>query len=536
MRRVDPLRPESPRRWMAYSLWPLISTVACVVLLAVVLAIFRTNLRALDTFSAFLLFGAAVLSVLIVLYTRSLRRAQQIQLDTEERLQQMADNIREIVWMIDAETKKTLYVNAAYETITGRTCQSLLDNPSSYEDLIHPEDRVHVLATLGEATQTGHFDERFRIVRADGEVRWVTVHGFPVRDDAGRIYRLVGTTQEITALKEAEEKIAKHLASAESARAESDALCRATLALTADLRMDFVLDTLLESLLELVPGECARVLLLEGDSQLLVAREQLRHDVPKKAAEYPLTLDAADSPFLLRILTTQNSLLLADTRDEKEWPSFKGHTNIPSWLCVPLVASQQTLGLLSVGHTQANTFTQDHLRRTQLLAIPAAAAIQNSRLYERAEIYGSELQRRLTDLRQTEKALEQSEEGRRVSEDKFQKVFRSSPIPFSITTVNEGRFLDVNTAFERRYGYSRAEVIGRTVGELRIWEDPKDRALMIAQLQQRGPIRNAITRLRTKSGEVKTTAYSVDKIRFDGQSCILAVSEDLPNDDKSLNN
>ena len=83
-------------------------------------------------------------------------------------------------------------------------------------------------------------------------------------------------------------------------------------------------------------------------------------------------------------------------------------------------------------------------------------------------------------------------------------IARSSPIPFSITTVNEGRFVDVNAAFERRYGYSRAEVIGRTVGELGIWEDPKDRAVMVAQLQQRGPIRNVITRLRTKSGEVKT--------------------------------
>jgi PAS domain S-box-containing protein len=373
-------------------------------------------------------------------------------------------------------------------------------------------------------------------MRPRGEVRWVTVHGFPVRDAAGKIQRLVGTARDITAQKEAEDKVAEHLAAAESARAESDALNKATLALTADLRMDFVLDRLLESLLELVPCECARVLLLEGDTQLLVAREKLRHEVPKKTQDYPLTLDAADSPFLLRILTAQNSALLADTRDEKGWSSFKGHTDIRSWLCVPLVASQQTLGLLSVGHTQPNTFTQDHLRRTQLLAIPAAAAIQNSRLYERAEIYGSELQRRLTDLRQTEKALEQSEEGRRVSEDKFQKVFRSSPIPFSITTVNEGRFVDVNAAFERRYGYSRAEVIGRTVGELGIWEDPKDRALMIAQLQQRGPIRNVITRLRTKSGEIKTTAYSADKIQFDGQSCIFAVSEDLPNDDKCLNN
>jgi PAS domain S-box-containing protein len=536
MRQIHPTRLESPPKWAAYPYWQVIPIVLCTVLLAVVLVVFRTRLRALDIFSAFLLFGAAVFSILIVLYTRSLQRAQQVQLDTEERLQQMADNIQEVFWMIDAKTKKALSVTAAYATITGRSCQSLLENPSSYEELIHPEDRLHVLAKLGEATQTGHFDERFRIVRPRGEVRWVAVHGFPVRDTAGKIHRLVGTVREITAQKEAEDKVAEHLAAAESARAESDALNKATLALTADLRMDFVLDRLLESLLELVPCECARVLLLEGDSQLLVAREKLRHEVPKKVPDYPLTLDAVDSPFLLRILTTQNSVLLADTRDEKEWPSFKGHINIRSWLCVPLVASQQTLGLLSVGHTQPNTFTQDHLRRTQLLAIPAAAAIQNSRLYERAEIFGSELQRRLTDLRQTEKALEQSEEGRRVSEDKFQKVFRSSPIPFSITTVNEGRFVDVNAAFERRYGYSRVEVIGRTVGELGIWEDPKDRALMITQLQQRGPIRNIITRLRTKSGEVKTTAYSADKIQFDGQSCILAVSEDLPDGDKSLNN
>ncbi len=212
MRNVDPPRREFPPRWMASPRWPLISIVVCAVLLAVVLTVFRTKLRALDIFSAFLLFGAAAFSVLIVLYTRSLRRAQQVQLDTEERLQQMADNIQEIFWMIDAKTKKALYVTEAYETITGHSCQSLLENPSSYEELIHPEDRVHVLAKLGEATQTGHFDERFRIVRPRGEVRWVTVHGFPVRDAAGTIHRLVGTARDVTAQKEAEDKVAEHLA------------------------------------------------------------------------------------------------------------------------------------------------------------------------------------------------------------------------------------------------------------------------------------------------------------------------------------
>ena len=51
-------------------------------------------------------------------------------------------------------------------------------------------------------------------------------------------------------------------------------------------------------------------------------------------------------------------------------------------------------------------------------------------------------------------------------------------------------------------------------------------------LQRGGPIRNVVTRLRTKSGEIKLTAYLADRIQFDGQSCILAVSEDLPDYDR----
>src|SRR5690348_8404062 len=96
-------------------------------------------------------------------------------------------------WMIDAKTKKALFVNPAYETITGRSCQSLHDDPISYEDLIHPEDRVHVLAKLDEATRSGNFNEKFRILCAQGAIRWVWVRGFPVRDSDGKILRLVGT-------------------------------------------------------------------------------------------------------------------------------------------------------------------------------------------------------------------------------------------------------------------------------------------------------------------------------------------------------
>jgi len=465
------------------------------------------------------------------------RRAQRSLLESEERFQQMATNIQEIFWMIDAETKKALFVNQSYETITGRSCESLRDNPASYEDLIHAAHRVHVLSKLDEAIHTGQFNERFRIVCAQGEVRWVWVRGFPVRDAAGKIRRLVGTALEITAQKQAEDQVVANLEIAKSAWAEAEALRKATLSLTQDLRMDFIMDALLKSLEELVPYTCARVLVPEGGPHMLALGERACPEGLKKPGpRAPLTFVANESTFFHRILLEQKSVLIADTDREEKWHTFKGHKQLRSWLSAPLVASGQYLGCLSVGHVLPNIYTEDHLRRAELLAIPAAAAIQNARLYETARIYGETLELRIAELKRTETALAESEDSRRSSEEKFENVFQSSPVPFSITTVMEGRFVDVNAAFERRYGYSRAEVLGRTVHELRIWEHPADREFLIAQLNQGGPIHNIMTRLRVKSGEIRLTAYSASRIQFEGESCILAVSEDIHQFDRQKSN
>src|SRR3984957_835293 len=193
--------------------------------------------------------------------------------ERDELRQQISDHIREIVWTLDARTKEVLFVNGAYEGITGRSAASLLRHPSSYAEIIHPLDRSTVLAKLEDAVHTGHFEEEFRIVRPDGEVRWVHVGASPVRHD-GQIARLVGSVQDLTARKIADGHVALHLAEAETARkqadharAETEALHKATLTLTQDLRMDAVLDTLLQTLLQIVPYETARVILIEEERQ-----------------------------------------------------------------------------------------------------------------------------------------------------------------------------------------------------------------------------------------------------------------------------
>ena len=456
------------------------------------------------------------------------REAERALRESDERYRQMADNIQEVYWMLEAGSKHIISINPAYETITGRSLATLRDNPTSYQELFHPEDRVRVLTRLEEAGETGQIDEEFRIIRPDRAVRWVSVHGFPVRDAAGIIRRLVGTAQDITARKSAEEQMARNLALAESASAEADAFRKTTLALTQNLSMDYVLDTLLQSLLKLVPCDSARVLLVETETYLFLARERHHPDSTRRVSKCPATFDASHSPFLMQVLATKAPLLIPDTSTELEWQSFKGYSQMRSWLCVPLVASQRVLGLLSLSDARPQAFSPDHLRLAKSLAIPAAVAIQNARLYERAEIYGAELEQRLEDLEQTQNALREAEHGRALSEEKFAKVFRSSPIAFSITTVEEGRFLDVNEAFERRYAYAREELLGRTVFDIGIWDDPGERMRMLEEIREHGRVSNRITRFRKHSGEAIDTFYSAEIVAIEGCDCVLAVSEDLP--------
>jgi len=464
-----------------------------------------------------------------VLRDISRRRKAEVALrESDERFRQMADNIQEIFWMIDASTKRVIFVNKAFEALTGRSVSTLRDNPTSYQELFHPQDRIRVLTRLEEAASSGQIDEEFRIIRPDHAVRWLSVHGFPVRDSTGLVRRLVGTAQDITARKSAEQQMANNLARAESATAEADAFRKTTLALTQNLRMDYVLDTLLQSLLALVPCESAQILLLETDTRLFLAREMQHSESTRRLPKCPATLDASDNRFLLQVLATKTAVLLANTSMENEWQAFKGYSYMRSWLCVPLLASGRVLGLLSLGDSRAQAFSQEHLRLAKSLAIPAAVAIQNARLFERAEIYGAELEQRLGDLEHMQNALRRAEQSRELSEERFTKVFRSSPIAFSITTVDEGRFLDVNEAFERRYGYAREELIGRSVFDIGIWNDPGERLRMRKEVREQGRVPNRITRFRKRSGEILDTFYSAELIVLGGLECFLAVSADLP--------
>jgi PAS domain S-box-containing protein len=126
-----------------------------------------------------------------------------------------------------------------------------------------------------------------------------------------------------------------------------------------------------------------------------------------------------------------------------------------------------------------------------------------------------------------EKKLAESEKALRLSEEKFYKVFRSSPTFITISTLKEGRFIDVNDTFLKATGYKREDVIGRTELELGIWMEPDVRDEVVKVLDQQGSIYNQEVRFLIEPENVLTVLYSAEKIFIEDKQCILAVMLDI---------
>ena len=125
----------------------------------------------------------------------------------------------------------------------------------------------------------------------------------------------------------------------------------------------------------------------------------------------------------------------------------------------------------------------------------------------------------------TERKL--AEQALQISEQRFAKAFSANPQPMSLTTLAEGRYIDVNESFLQMSGYSREEVIGDTSLRLRIFEKPEDRERLVGPLRENGSVRNLETKFRTKGGEFRTLLSSAERFDLNGLQCVLVASSDI---------
>jgi len=126
----------------------------------------------------------------------------------------------------------------------------------------------------------------------------------------------------------------------------------------------------------------------------------------------------------------------------------------------------------------------------------------------------------ITDLKEAEQAL-------RESEAKFSKTFDTLPVGVTISTLSDGRFIDINREGERLSGYRRDEVIGHTVQEFDIWKDPFERARMIEDAQREGAVRDREMTFCGKTGTMLFGLFSAAVIEIQGKKHLLSIVNDI---------
>lgn len=294
---------------------------------------------------------------------------------SEERFRQLAENIKEVLWMTDLAKRQMLYVSPGYEIIWGRSCKSLYDAPKEWVDAIHPDDRERIIKAALEKQERGEYNVVYRILRPDGSMRWIRDRAFPVKDHDGNPYRIVGLAEDITEERQLDEKLAA-LGHAVESSAEPISI--------TDLnnRVIFV-----NYAFEVATGY--------GRDEILGQHASILH-APRNPP------DLADKIFEQTRKGGWSGEVWDRRKDGTEFPIFLSTSEVTN-------SDGEVIGLMGIG-------------------------------------------RDMTERYRAEAVLRESEE-------RFRSLFQSAPIGIALHDV-DGRYLQVNSAYEIITGYKETELQG----------------------------------------------------------------------------
>lgn len=147
------------------------------------------------------------------------KQAENALRQSEERFRQLAEAVQEGFFVFETATSQYSYLNPACIALTGVPLPPCQDDPPFVQGMmhwwnrIHPDDRDRIKAALMQEQQGQQFDQEYRFLYSDGEVRWLRSKAFPLRDETGTVVRIVGTVDDVTerrsfeeALQQSEEK------------------------------------------------------------------------------------------------------------------------------------------------------------------------------------------------------------------------------------------------------------------------------------------------------------------------------------------
>jgi diguanylate cyclase (GGDEF)-like protein/PAS domain S-box-containing protein len=126
---------------------------------------------------------------------------------SEEQFRQLAENIREVFFVLTPDPPRMAYISPAYEEIWGRPRHELYEHPEAWLESVHAEELERVSAFYARSMQGIQSEMEYRVVRPDGTMRWIDARSFPVLDTGGKLIRVVGFAEDVTARTQREQAL-----------------------------------------------------------------------------------------------------------------------------------------------------------------------------------------------------------------------------------------------------------------------------------------------------------------------------------------
>jgi len=351
-----------------------------------------------------------------------------------------------------------------------------------------------------------------------------------------------------------------------------NAVIKATQTISGEIEKNKLLEKLMTIIIENSGSNRGYILIKGENSWLLSAYEISNRTVKIIIDNQEVVLESMDIKQILPlsiityVMRTKEPVIIGNTQTSQFSADKYFSENITSSvMCFPILFHSTLKGIVYLENDLlTEAFTNERLQVLNIFTSQAAISLENSNLYSELEEKVKErtkqleeanaalrqrtielaiakdkaeaankhleeqnlqLQQEVTVRKRVEQEQKLNQKRLRLSEERFSKIFRNSPVMMAITKPNEGTYIDVNSRWEEITGYSRQEVIGRSY--LDIWVDASHWGEVIRELNEKGMTKNAERAIRTKYGQIRTFLISGTVVNINNEDCWLSASIDI---------
>lgn len=304
------------------------------------------------------------------------KETEFVLLENQRRLLTLLENLPGMGYRCKNDEHWTMeFISAGSVALTGYQLGDLKrNNRISYEQIIHPDDRIKVRTLVNDAIESHQiFEINYRIQTADHKEKWVWEKGHGIYDEQGDVQAIEGYIFDIT------ERIHSEQA-AEKAINQSKALKQALDELSSQLDLSQVLRRILVSLKTVLEYDSATLFLKEEEKYKVVAARGFTNTSRLINRTLPTT-----NLLLKEIENLKAPIILNNAQDDPRFERWETANQVRGWMGVPLIRHDEFIGLMTIDNYRTAAYTQEDAKLASSFANSAAVVIENAKLFEQTQ-------------------------------------------------------------------------------------------------------------------------------------------------------